>query len=227
VNLYMRYSQSEKIEMIRLVEGSQLEIKKTFSQLGLNRRTFYKWYRSYQRHGFEGLARRPSERTRFWNVIPDMTSASVKVTLDEAIQKSGVDQVPAYHPPRLLTENGSSFVSRELSEYLLEQGMLHTRGKPYHPMTQGKIERYHRSLKNVINLHHHYSPSELEAEIGLFVAHYNNYRYHESLNNTTPADVYFGRDKEILNRRNRTKKQTTGKEENLLQKENEVREGRN
>ena len=77
-----------------------------------------------------------------------------------------------------------------------------------HPMTQGKIERYHRSLKNVITLDNYYLPEELEDQIRLFIAHYNNYRYHESLDNVTPADVFYGRQKEILERREQTRNKT-------------------
>jgi|SRR5271155_724231 len=69
--------------------------------------------------------------------------------------------------------------------------MTHTRGRPYHPMTQGKIERYHRSLKNQILLDNYYLPGQLEACLAEFVAYYNHCRYHESLNNLTPADVYY------------------------------------
>jgi transposase InsO family protein len=58
-------------------------------------------------------------------------------------------------------------------------------------MTQGKIERYHRSMKNILLLETYYSPDELLDQIGLFVDHYNNCRYHEALKNLTPADVYF------------------------------------
>ena len=86
--------------------------------------------------------------------------------------------------------------------------MAHTRGAPYHPMTQGKIERYHRSMKNEINLQHYYMPGELELEIGRFIEYYNNQRYHESLNNVTPADVYFGRNHRIETKREHLKKQT-------------------
>ena len=50
----------------------------------------------------------------------------------------------------------------------------HTRGAPYHPMTQGKIERYHRSMKNVVKLEHYYYPWELEQAISSFVEHYTS-----------------------------------------------------
>ena len=110
--------------------------------------------------------------------------------------------------PRLLSDNGSCFVSEALKEYLEQEGIAHTRGKPYHPMTQGKIERYHRSMKNILLLENYYSPDELMDQIGFFVDHYNNGRYHEALNNLTPADVYYGKDREILSRRKRIKKET-------------------
>ena len=99
-------------------------------------------------------------------------------------------------------------MSSELREYLDERGMGHTRGAPYHPQTQGKIERYHRSMKNVVKLQHYYFPGELELAIGDFVAYYNNERYHEALDNVTPADVYFGRQHEVLSERSKIKRLT-------------------
>ena len=75
-------------------------------------------------------------------------------------------------------------------------------------MTQGEIERYHRSIKNVVKLEHYYYPWELEEAISNFVEHYNHHRYHESPNNVTPADVFFGRQQEILSRRKRIKQRT-------------------
>ena len=86
--------------------------------------------------------------------------------------------------------------------------MRHTRGQPYHPMTQGKIERYHRSLKNCILLENYYLPGELEARLAQFIDFYNTRRYHESLGNLTPADIYFGRGAAILARRQKIKQQT-------------------
>jgi hypothetical protein len=82
------------------------------------------------------------------------------------------------------------------------------RGKPHHPQIQGNIEQYHRTMKNIIRLDHYYSPEELENQIAAFVDHYNNHRYHESLENVTPADVYFGRREKILERRERIKNRT-------------------
>ncbi len=86
--------------------------------------------------------------------------------------------------------------------------MRSTTSVPYHPMTQGKIERYHRSMKNLILLDHYYSPSELEERIRKWIDYYNNHRYHEAIDNVTPRDKYYGRDKEILKNRMKIKNQT-------------------
>ena len=110
--------------------------------------------------------------------------------------------------PRLLSDNGSSYVSAELADWLDAQNMGHIRGAPYHPQTQSKIERWHQTLKNRILLENYYLPGDLEASIGRFVDHYNHRRYHESLSNLTPADVYFGRGQTILLERERIKRNT-------------------
>ena len=86
--------------------------------------------------------------------------------------------------------------------------MKHVRGAPFHSQTQDKIEPWRQTMKNRVLLENYYLPGDLERQIGAFVAYYNNQRYHESLNNVTPADVYFGRDKAILRGRQKIKKQT-------------------
>ncbi|MBS9718769.1 integrase core domain-containing protein [Pseudohalocynthiibacter aestuariivivens] len=83
------------------------------------------------------------------------------------------------------------------------------RGAPFHPQTQGKIERWHQTMKNRVLLENYYLLGDLEHQIGIFFDYYNNQRYHESLNNVTPADVYFGREKAIIREREKIKKQTT------------------
>lgn len=313
----MRYSQSEKVEIIRLVEQSPLSVKQTLIELDINRSTFYKWYRRYQEGGCEALANRFRPPKQFWNEIPPwerqrvveialehpeksprelawyitdnqgyyisestvyrilkahdlvtspvytvvsalnkfpqptrapnelwqtdftwfkvahwgwyylctilddysryilacqlcigMSAEEVKQTIETAIQFTGIRNPKVMSRPRLLSDNGPCYLSKALREYLEEEGILHTRCKPYHPMTQGKIERYHRSMKNILLLENYYSPDELENQIGLFVDYYNNHRYHEALNNLTPADVYYRKGHEILTKRQQTKKRT-------------------
>ena len=110
--------------------------------------------------------------------------------------------------PRLLSDNGSSYISGELADWLGEHKITHIRGTPCHPQTQGKIERWHQTLKNRILLEVYYLPGDLEAKINAFVEYHNNRRYHESLNNLTPADVYFKRATKILCERERIKRLT-------------------
>lgn len=143
-----------------------------------------------------------------WKLSPTMNHTDVKQTVEQAIAVTGVNQVAVQHRPRLLSDNRSAFIAGHLAAYLSEQGIRHTRGQPYHPQTQGKIERYHRSIKNVICLEHHYFPWQLEHAIAAFVEHYNHQRYHEALGNVTPADVFFGRAAQIEAERAAVKRRT-------------------
>ena len=313
----MRYPASEKLEIIRLVEGSHLPTKRTLDKLGIPRTTFYRWYDRYQTGGPEALEDRSPRPSRVWNRIPEpvrekikdlalkesdlsprelavqftdteryfvseasvyrilksydlitspayvvlsaadefrdkttrpnqlwqtdftylkvigwgwfylstilddysryiiawkfcttMKAGDVTDTLDLALQASGYDQATVLHKPRLLSDNGASYISGELADWLEDQKMDHVRGAPYHPQTQGKIERWHQTLKNRILLENYYLPGDLRQQIDAFVEHYNHQRYHESLQNLTPADVYFGRGETILRQRERIKRKT-------------------
>ena len=143
-----------------------------------------------------------------WRLCTGMAASDVAATLEQALALAGLDRAKVVHRPRLLSDNGPSYVSTELATWLKARAMAHTRGKPYHPMTQGKIERWHRSLKNEILLENYYLPGQLESAIGRFVEYYNHERYHESLNNLAPADVYYGRGKNILRMRRKIKQRT-------------------
>ena len=136
-----------------------------------------------------------------WRLTTTMMASDVTDTLKDALQVTGLSKAKVHHKPRLLSDNGPCYISSELRDWLQLQQMEHTRGAPYHPMTQGKIERYHRSMKNVVKLEHYYFPWELEKAIADWVEHYNHERYHESLDNVTPADVYYGRRNDILDQR--------------------------
>jgi len=149
-----------------------------------------------------------------WALCSSMSAEDVKATLDRAIEFTGVDEAPVTVRPRLLSDNGPCYISRSLCEYLQDAGMEHTRGRPFHPMTQGKIERYHRSMKNIILLDNYYLPMELEAEITRWVNYYNTERYHESLGNITPRDKYLGRAEKIQRRRRRIKERTLNQRRN-------------
>ena len=143
-----------------------------------------------------------------WKLCTTMRADDVTDTLQLALTASGCASARVVHKPRLLSDNGSSYVSGDLAKWLEDAGMDHVRGAPYHPQTQGKIERWHQTLKNRILLENYYLPGDLEAHIDRFVEHYNHRRYHESLQNLTPADVYFGRGQTILLQRERIKRDT-------------------
>jgi putative transposase len=313
----MRYSASEKLEIIRTVETSTLPVRRTLAQIGIPKSTFYAWLDRYAAGGLEALQDRKARPERVWNRIPDkvrqmviahaleqselsprevavsftdreqtfiseasvyrllkaeglitspafivmkaadtfanpttapnqlwqtdftylkvtgwgwyylstvlddfsryiiawklcttMAAADVTATLDRALQASGLDRLSVNQRPRLLSDNGPSYVASDLAEWLDEHGMSHTRGKPYHPMTQGKIERCHLSLKSRILLENYYLPGHLEHAVERFVDHYNHHRYHEALDNLTPADVYFGRGQRIIQMRQEIKQRT-------------------
>jgi putative transposase len=138
-----------------------------------------------------------------WELCNSMKAEDVKQTVSTAIRKA---KLVTKQRPRLLSDNGSCYISSELKDYLKTQQMDQVHGRPLHPQTQGKIERYHRSMKNVVKLNNYYYPEQLKDAIDQFVNYYNNQRYHESLNNLTPADVYYGRGDSILAERERIKR---------------------
>jgi transposase InsO family protein len=104
-----------------------------------------------------------------WRLCTSMSASDVSDTLDDALSFTGSSQVKVRHKPRLLSDNGPCYISGELLDYLQENGMTHTRGRPYHPQTQGKIERWHRSMKNQILLNNYYLPGELEEHLQRFI----------------------------------------------------------
>lgn len=154
-----------------------------------------------------------------WKLCTGMTSKDASDTIELAIKKTGFDKIKVRNRPRLLSDNGPSYVSAELADWLSERGIEHTRGKPYHPQTQGKIERWHRSLKNQILLENYYLPGDLKRRIEAFITYYNTRRYHESLDNLTPEDVFLGRGNLVLEKRQRIKLATMKKRKALHRKE--------
>ena len=144
-----------------------------------------------------------------WKLCRTMKTSDVTDPLNMGLKASGCDQANVVvHKLRLLSDNGSSYISGELADYINDNGMSHVRGAPYRPQTQGKIERWHQTLKNRVLLENYFLPSDLERQIERFVEHYNHERYHEALKNVTPTDVYFSRAQSIINHRERSKQKT-------------------
>ncbi len=320
----MRYTASEKLEIIQLVEQSNLPVRRTLRQLAIPKSTFYGWYQRYVEGGLDALKDQAPQPSREWSKVPEETAAAivalaltepalsprelavrytdtakyyvsestvyrllkaqdlitspafivmqaadkfshpttrvnqlwqtdftylkvvgwgwfylstvlddfsrfiltwrlctgmaasdVSATLEEALAFAELEKVKVVHRPRLLSDNGPSYVSGELAAWLEAQDMTHTRGRPYHPMTQGKIERWHRSMKNEVLLENYYLPGQLQSAVARFVDYYNHERYHESLKNLTPADVYYGRGTKILDMRQKIKRRTLNKRRRL------------
>jgi transposase InsO family protein len=146
-----------------------------------------------------------------WQLKTDMSANSLIDVTQEAVDLTGMTDVPVEDRTCLLSDNGAGYLSRKFNEYLGLVKIKHIVASPYHPQTNGKIERYHRTIKGKINLVPYDTPSELENEIASFVRYYNYYRYHEALKNVTPNDVYTGRQIEILEHRKEVKAKTLEK----------------
>ncbi|RYG93738.1 MAG: transposase [Alphaproteobacteria bacterium] len=228
-----QHSSEEKIRIV--LEGLRGEdsIAAICRREGIAESLYYSWSKEFLEAGKKRLAgdtarsatsdevkalRRESRDLK--EALADLTlenrvlkKTSMKVedvtdTLDLALAASGCDRVKVEHRPRLLSDNGPCYVAADLGEWLEKCKIEQVHGAPGHPQTQGKIERWHQTLKNRILLENYFFQEDLEAQIAAFVEHYNHCRYHESLDNLTPADVYFGHGQTILLERERIKRET-------------------
>ena len=143
-----------------------------------------------------------------WKLQTDMTSDSFIEVLQDAVDLTGMTEVPLEDRTKLLSDNGPGYVSHSFREYLHLVGIRHILAAPFHPQTNGKIERYHQSIKADVNQIPYDVPSNLEAAISDFVSYYNYRRYHKALGNVTPADVLHGRREQILQQRKEVQTQT-------------------
>ena len=143
-----------------------------------------------------------------WNLKTDMTSRSLEDVVQQAVDFTGMTDVPVEDRTVLLSDNGAGYISQQFNEYLRLVGIRHITASPFHPQTNGKIERYHRTVKGEINRVPYDMPSELKEAIRAFVEYYNYRRYHEGLGNVTPYDVYTGKHLEIIKKRREIKSRT-------------------
>jgi len=143
-----------------------------------------------------------------WKLQKDMSANSLIEVVQEAVDATGMTDVPVEDRTKLLSDNGAGYVSRSFRDYLRLVGIGHILAAPYHPQTNGKVERYQQSLKQEVNQLPYELPSQLERAIADFVDYYNYRRYHKALGNVMPADVLYGRREEILERRKEVQIQT-------------------
>ena len=138
----------------------------------------------------------------------DMTADSLIEVVQEAVDRTGMTEVPVADRTRLLSDNGPGYVCRAFRDYLRLVGIKHILAAPYHPQTNGKLERYHQTLKRDVNQVPYEMPSALEEALAAFVSYYNHRRYHKALGNVTPADVIDRRRERVLQRRREVQVQT-------------------
>jgi transposase InsO family protein len=126
-----------------------------------------------------------------WKLQKDMAANSLIEVVQDAVDATGMIDVPIENRTRLLSDNGSGYVSNAFREYLHQVGIAHILSAPFHPQTNGKVERYQQSLKREVNQLPYELPSQLERAIATFVDYYNHRRYHKALRNVTPVDVLY------------------------------------
>ena len=143
-----------------------------------------------------------------WDLKSDMASNSLIDVVQKAVDATGMTDVPVEDRTMLLSDNGPGYISRQFEDYLRLVGIWHILASPFHPQTNGKIERYHRTIKGELSLSPYEMPGELEEAIRAFIEHYNYRRYHEGLGDVTPYDVYTGRHLEIIQKRKEAKSRT-------------------
>ena len=143
-----------------------------------------------------------------WDLKTDMTGRAIEDVVQKAVDFTGMTDIPVEDRTVLLSDNGAGYISQHLNDYLKLVGIKHIIASPYHPQTNGKMERYHRTVKGEINRVPYDMPGELKEAIGAFVEYYNYRRYHEGLGNVTPYDVYTGRHLEIIQNRKEVKSRT-------------------
>ncbi len=143
-----------------------------------------------------------------WELKSDMASNSLIDVVQKAVDATGMTDVPVEDRTMLLSDNGPGYISQQFGDYLRLVGIGHILASPYHPQTNGKIERYHRTIKGKLILMPYEMPSELEEAIRKFIESYNYRRYHEGLGNVTPYDVYTDRYLEIIQKRKEVKSRT-------------------
>jgi len=143
-----------------------------------------------------------------WELATDMTASSLIEVVQKAVDATGMSKVTIKDRTSLLSDNGAGYVSRAFGDYLRLVGIKHILAAPFHPQTNGKVERYQQTLRGVVGQLPYDMPSELREAIEAFVEYYNHQRYHEALGNVTPVDVYYGRRDDILTRRKEIKRRT-------------------
>jgi transposase InsO family protein len=133
-----------------------------------------------------------------WEIREAMTEADIEIILQRAKERFPNEK------PRIISDNGPQFIAKDFKEFIRISGMDHVRISPYYPQSNGKIERWHQSLKReCIRPKCPLSLEDARRIVDGFVEHYNTERLHSSIGYITPKDKLEGREKEIFARRDR------------------------
>ena len=178
-----KYTPEEKIRIVRE---------------GIKPHSYYSWTKEFMEAGKERLL--PA-------TVCETPPGTRSIVSSERTESSSIWS-PIEGRTKLLSDNGPGYVSRAFRDYLGMVGIKHILATPFHPQTNGKLERYHQTLKRDVNQLPYEMPSDLEAAMVAFVSYYNYRRYHKALGNVTPSDVLRGRRQEILRRRKEVQAQT-------------------
>ncbi len=133
-----------------------------------------------------------------WDLREAMREADVEIILEAAKEKYPDAK------PRIISDNGPQFIAKDFKEFIRVSGMTHVRTSPYYPQSNGKLERWHKSLKSeCIRPGVPLTPEDARRLIERYVEHYNTVRLHSAIGFVTPADMLAGRREEIHAARDR------------------------
>lgn len=128
-----------------------------------------------------------------------MTEADVEIVLQRAIEKFPQAK------PRIISDNGPQFIAKDFKEFVRLSGLTHVRTSPHYPQSNGKIERWHRSLKaDCIRPGTPLDLPQAQRLLAGFIEHYNTVRLHSAIGYLTPQDKLLGREKAIFATRDQT-----------------------
>lgn len=120
-----------------------------------------------------------------WDLLPTMTAAAVRVVIQDALQQTGAQ-------PEIVTDNGSQFTAKDFKELVRGFELTHIRIRTYHPESNGKLERFHRTTREALDAAELANLTTARAIIGRWVTQYNEHRLHAALHYLPPAEYYRG-----------------------------------
>jgi putative transposase len=154
-----------------------------------------------------------------WEIREKMAEIDVETILQRAREKFPDER------PRIITDNGPQFIAKDFKEFIRIAGMTHVRTSPYYPQSNGKMERWYKTLKgDCIRVQVPLSPDDARRIVTDFVAHYNNVRLHSAIGYVTPADRLAGKHTEIFAERDRKLAEARERRKQLRQAEHEQHE---